>query len=171
MSKAPHFHLSVVRPSFQLCLFFSAVLAGCVICPWSITLAEVEFASEEEPIDIHADRIEYSRTDDTYIADGNVDVVRGTQHLTSDHATLNMKAGLLLAEGTVTYDNGEQTMTADRMELSIKSKAGVIFHPVGSVLVPWSIALAVFEVATEEEPIDIHADRVEYLRTCSGVGD
>ncbi|HIB54870.1 MAG TPA: LPS-assembly protein LptD [Nitrospirales bacterium] len=133
MSKVPHFRLSGVKHSSLIGSFFAAFLIGFVLFPCPAALASTEIASEEEPIDIHADRVEYSRTEDTYIADGNVDVIRGVQHLTSDHATLNMKEGFLVAEGNVNYDDGEQTMTADRMELSMKSKAGVVFH--GTILI------------------------------------
>ena len=120
----------VTTPKFShpIYVFCASLLFWAVIFPCSIATAADEIASEEEPINIHADRVEYSRTEDTYIAEGNVDVVRGTQHLTSDHATLNMKAGILTAKGSVNYDDGEQSMTADHMELSIKSKAGVMFH-------------------------------------------
>ena len=133
MSKVPHFRLSGVKHSSLIGSFFAAFLIGFVLFPCPAALASTEIASEEEPIDIHADHVEYSRTEDTYIADGNVDVIRGVQHLTSDHATLNMKEGFLVAEGNVNYDDGEQTMTADRMELSMKSKAGVVFH--GTILI------------------------------------
>ncbi len=133
MSKVPHFRLSGVKHSSLICSFFAVFLVGSAMLPFSVAHAAVEATGEEDPIDIHADRVEYSRTEDAYIADGNVDVVRGLQHLTSDHATLNMKEGLLVAEGNVNYDDGEQTMTADRMELSMKSKAGVVFH--GTILI------------------------------------
>ncbi len=125
----------VTTPKFShpIYVFCASLLFWAVIFPCSIATAADEIASEEEPINIHADRVEYSRTEDTYIAEGNVDVVRGTQHLTSDHATLNMKAGILTAKGSVNYDDGEQSMTADHMELSIKSKAGVMFH--GTILI------------------------------------
>jgi len=123
-----------VKKYIQLgfCVLCLVVLVGAAFVCCDAFAASVG-VSEEEPIDIHADRVEYSRTEDTYVADGNVDVVRGTQHLTSDHVTLNMKANLLIAEGNVHYDDGGQILTADRMELNIESKAGVIFH--GTILI------------------------------------
>ena len=121
------------KRSSPAAVLLAALVAGFVNAPHPVAFAAIDLATEAHPIDIHADRVEYSRTKDTYIAEGNVDIVRGTQHLTSDHAVLNMKEGLLIAEGTVSYDDGEQTMTADRMELNIRSKAGVVFH--GTILI------------------------------------
>ncbi len=109
------------------------VIMLALAIPCSQALAATDVVNQEQPIDLHADRVEYSRTKDTYIADGNVDIVRGTQHLTADHVTLDMKEGLMEAKGHVIYNDGTQTMNADRMELSMKSKAGVVFH--GTILI------------------------------------
>ncbi|MGQ0812458.1 MAG: LPS-assembly protein LptD [Nitrospiraceae bacterium] len=78
------------------------------------------------PIDIKADRIDYLKELEVYEAEGSVVITQGALRLTSDHATIRMLPGTLVATGHVHLSDPRSDVEAERMELDVNTEAGVI---------------------------------------------
>ena len=86
------------------------------------------------PVEIRADRIEYSQEREEYVATGSVDVVRGPVHLTSDEATLQKLTGQLVAKGHVHLRDEHADIWSEQLHLNVNTEAGVITH--GEIFYP-----------------------------------
>lgn len=78
----------------------------------------------DEPIEITADQIQYFKNEDRYIADGSVNVVQGTAHLTADHLTLDHRTGLAKATGHAVLRDGDNVVSGDQLEFDLNTKNG-----------------------------------------------
>ena len=86
------------------------------------------------PVEIRADKIEYSQVREEYIATGSVDIVRGPVHLTSDEATLQKLTGQLVAKGHVHLRDAHADIWSEQLHLNLNTEAGVITY--GEVFYP-----------------------------------
>ena len=100
-----------------------------------LTLLTPAWAQEEllpvpgkEPIKIKADRLEYLRDENQFMAEGSVEVTQGNIRLSSERAELNNVTKRLTAVGNVRLEDGESVMTADRVEYDINSREGTLHH-------------------------------------------
>jgi LPS-assembly protein len=73
-----------------------------------------------------ADRIEHLGADQTVIATGNVEIVRGRARLNADRVEINRETGDAVATGRVIFYDGEDRLTGDRIDYNIRSGTGVV---------------------------------------------
>jgi len=78
----------------------------------------------DQPIEITADQVQYLKDSDLYIADGSVNVVQGTTHLTADHVTLDHGSGQVKATGHAVLRDGDNVVSGDRLDYNLNSKNG-----------------------------------------------
>lgn len=80
------------------------------------------------PLDITAERIDYSQEQELYEADGSVMVKQGTLRLTADHMTIQALPGILIATGHVRLTDPKADLMTERLELNVNTEAGVVTH-------------------------------------------
>jgi LPS-assembly protein len=78
------------------------------------------------PIEIAAQRIDYLKDEEIFEADGEVVIRQGAMRLTSDHATVRMLPGILIATGHVTLSDPRSDIRAEHLELNVNTEAGVL---------------------------------------------
>lgn len=83
---------------------------------------------ERDPIQITAERLEYHRDTDQFVAEGSVEVRQGSLRLTADHALLNQSSKFLKAKGRVRFFDGVSHLTADEIEYDFNSGQGVLIN-------------------------------------------
>lgn len=88
--------------------------------------ATVTPSAAAQQVTITADRIEHFQVTDVYEADGSVVIVQGPMRLTSDHATLFVLSGTLIAEGHVHVKDRVSDVTAERLEINVNTEGGVV---------------------------------------------
>lgn len=93
-----------------------------------------EPASPDIPVELTAERVEYSQERDEFFAEGSVNVVRGSVHLTADEVTLQKLTGQLTAKGHVHLREEQADIWADDMQLNLNTEAGVLIN--GRVFYP-----------------------------------
>lgn len=84
--------------------------------------------SGKEPISITAEKLEYLKDQDQFVAEGSVEVEQGSLRLTADHALLNQSSKFLKAKGQVRFFDGFSHLTADEIEYDFNSDQGVLLN-------------------------------------------
>jgi LPS-assembly protein len=117
-------------PSRLLFVFF---LLGAVFRPAAAPAAATDVASEsiQRPkgtIHLSADRLEYRREEQAYVAEGSVDIDQPPLHMKADRARLDTAAEKLAAEGNVFFSDGANDIHAERLEVNIDTQLGVIYR-------------------------------------------
>jgi len=102
-------------------LIVSPSFAGTLKVPSSIS---DHVKKTEEPIEITADQIQYLKDSDFYIADGSVNVIQGTAHLTADHLTLDHGTGQIKATGHAVLRDGDNVISGDQLDYDLNTKYG-----------------------------------------------
>lgn len=87
-----------------------------------------EEAGKKVPVTVKADKLDYDRTGDVYVAEGNVKVEQDGMRVEADKITLNNKTGEASAEGKVYLQEKGDVIRADRLQLNINTKAGMIYN-------------------------------------------
>ena len=88
--------------------------------------APMAFGRPGESAEITADKLEYLREADRYIADGNVRVLQGDIDLSADHVLLDNQTGLIEASGNVVLQDGEDLLSSDHIIFNLRSEDGAI---------------------------------------------
>ena len=86
-------------------------------------------AAEAQPspsISIKADRLEYLKDEERYLADGGVVLEYGGLRLTAEHLVYNDRTGDMEATGQVTLMEGTQRLTMERLEFNLRTLSGVM---------------------------------------------
>jgi LPS-assembly protein len=87
-----------------------------------------EEPGKKVPVTVKADKLDYDRTSDVYIAEGNVKVEQEGMRVEADRIILNNRTGEASAEGKVYLQEKGDIIRADRLQLNINTKAGVIYN-------------------------------------------
>jgi LPS-assembly protein len=95
--------------------------AGTLKVPSSIS---EHVKKTDEPIEITADQVQYLKNEDRYIADGGVQVVQGTVHLSADHVVLDHRNGLAKATGHAVLRDGDNVISGDQLDFDLNTKNG-----------------------------------------------
>jgi len=82
--------------------------------------------SSREPVRIQADHITYDRNEDTYTAEGKVEIFQDNRKLTADRVTLNGKTQEAEASGNVILVQGEDVLRSQRMTVNLETNLGII---------------------------------------------
>ncbi|HWR72599.1 MAG TPA: LPS assembly protein LptD, partial [Nitrospirota bacterium] len=78
------------------------------------------------PVKVRADKLDYDKTADVYIAEGHVRVEQEDVTLDADRVMLDNKTGQVTAEGTVYLQQKGEVLRADRLEINLTTRAGTI---------------------------------------------
>lgn len=78
------------------------------------------------PVKVRADKLDYDKTADIYIAEGHARVEQEEVTLDADRILFNNKTGQVTAEGTVYLQQMGEVLRADRLEINLMTRAGII---------------------------------------------
>jgi LPS-assembly protein len=113
-----------------------------------LELPEAE-AEEGEPIHIEADSLTYLRKEDRYLAEGNVEISRGSMTLRADRVILDNKTRLATAEGNVElFQRDGARLQSEQLELHLEDETGRILN--GTLIFP-------------EYNLTLHGEEIERL--------
>lgn len=94
--------------------------------------AQVAFLEKPEtssgPIRVQADHIAYDRTEDSYVAEGKVEVWEGNRKLAADRVFLNARTNEAEAIGNVILVQGEDVLRGERMKINLETSLGIIIQ-------------------------------------------
>jgi LPS-assembly protein len=92
----------------------------------TVPVAESAGANSRPPLDITAERVEFDRVTEVFLAVGSVVVTQGPLRLTADEATIHKLSGALQAKGGVHLNDQITEVWADEMEINVYTESGVI---------------------------------------------
>jgi len=101
-------------------VLFIGLPAGAPRC------AQAQVVPSKIPVTVTADKLDYDRTADVYVAAGHVRVDQEGVKLEADKVVLDNKTGEAVAEGTVYLQDQGQVVHADKMQINLNTRAGVI---------------------------------------------
>lgn len=105
------------------------VIAVVAVAPFATAQVDDDyFGDPTTPVTIEADMLSYDRENNVYIAEGNVEITRGTSMLNADLIRVNAVTKDAVAEGNVVYYDGENRVEADRVELNIDTQTGILYN-------------------------------------------
>lgn len=77
---------------------------------------------------MQADHIAYDRTEDSYVAEGKVEVWEGNRKLAADRVFLNARTNEAEAIGNVILVQGEDVLRGERMKINLETSLGIIIQ-------------------------------------------
>lgn len=84
--------------------------------------------TSSNPIRIQADHIVYDRKDDSYLAEGKVEVWEGNRKLVADRVFLNGRTNEAEAIGNVILVQGEDVLRSATMKINLETNLGIIIQ-------------------------------------------
>jgi len=78
------------------------------------------------PVSVTADRLDYDRTTDVYIAEGHVKIEQEGVKLQADKVVLNNMTGEAVAEGNVYLQDKDNVVRAEKLTTNLNTSQGVI---------------------------------------------
>jgi len=105
---------------FFLFTFFSSALSQAP--------PSMKYEPPGEPIRLRADHIAYDKSDNSYLAEGNVEVWQGDRKLTADRVRLNAGNNEAEATGNVILVQGEDVLRGERIHIDLDTSLGIIFQ-------------------------------------------
>ncbi len=87
-----------------------------------------EEPSGKIPVTVNADKLDYDRVNEVYVASGHVRVEQEGMKVEADKVVLNNKTGDAVAEGSVYLQEKGDIIRADKVQININTKAGIIFN-------------------------------------------
>ncbi len=122
---------SSVSPRFWLIVLFGGWLWLFPSNAWAvskeITSPLTHRPEIQAPIHLTADRLEYKREENLFVAEGSVVITQGPMQVESEYMTLDQQTGKLLATGDVHFSDGENTIDADQIELDVNTQLGILY--------------------------------------------
>lgn len=97
------------------------------VAPSSWAQEVVPFAGSE-PVEITAEKLEYFKDEDRFVAEGAVKIIQGNLRFTSDYAELDNKSQWLTAQGQVDLYDGESHLTGDWLKYNLDTDEGVFLQ-------------------------------------------
>ena len=83
--------------------------------------------TEDLPVALQADQIDYDRENSIITASGSVIITRGDEQIKADHISYNQEEGLVTASGNISLSKpGHPTLFADHIELDSQWQDGVV---------------------------------------------
>ena len=90
--------------------------------------ADAPAAPSRPAISINADRLEYLKNEERYLADGSVSLDYGGMQLTADHLVYDDRSGDMEATGRVVLIEGTQQIAMERLEFNLRTLSGVMYQ-------------------------------------------
>ena len=89
------------------------------------------FAAEQPkkvPVTVKADKLDYDRINDIYVAEGHVRVEQEGLRVEADKVVLNNRTGEAVAEGKVYIQDKGDIIRADKIQFNVNTKAGIVYN-------------------------------------------
>jgi LPS-assembly protein len=80
------------------------------------------------PVTVKADKLDYDRINDIYVAEGHVRVEQEGLRVEADKVVLNNRTGEAVAEGKVYIQDKGDIIRADKIQFNVNTKAGFIYN-------------------------------------------
>jgi LPS-assembly protein len=80
------------------------------------------------PVTVKADKLDYDRINDIYVAEGHVRVEQEGLRVEADKVVLKNMTGEAVAEGKVYIQDKGDIIRADKIQFNINTKAGFIYN-------------------------------------------
>ncbi|HEY6011416.1 MAG TPA: LptA/OstA family protein, partial [Nitrospirota bacterium] len=77
------------------------------------------------PVSVIADKLDYDRTTDVYIAVGHVKIEQEGVRLEADKVVMDNKTGEAMAEGKVYLQDGADVIRAEKLRVNLSTRDGV----------------------------------------------
>jgi LPS-assembly protein len=90
--------------------------------------ARAEDPPKKIPVTVNADKLDYDRVNDVYVAVGHVRVEQEGLKVEADKVVVNNKTGEAMAEGKVYLQEKGDIIRADKLQININAKSGVIYN-------------------------------------------
>ncbi len=103
-------------------ILFIGLLVGLPRHAWS------KDPSDKIPVTVTADSLDYDRTNDRYVAIGNVTIKQEGLLLEADKVVLDNKTGETTAEGDVFLQDNGDIMHAEKMQINMNTREGIIYN-------------------------------------------
>jgi len=81
-----------------------------------------------EPVRVRADHIAYDKADDSYVAEGNVEIQQGNRKLTADFVSLKASTNEVRAKGNVALVEGEDVLRSEEIKIDLGTNRGIILQ-------------------------------------------
>jgi len=114
--------------------FFGLLSILFFLFPWFLPQIHAQGSSSQPPetsggpIRIRADHIVYDGREDTYLAEGRVEVWEGNRKLAADRVSLNGRTYEAEAIGHVILVQGEDVLRSARMKINLETNLGIIIQ-------------------------------------------
>ncbi len=102
--------------------FLAGITAGS---PYLVFAAELP---KKVPVTVKADKLNYDRTNDIYVAEGHVKVEQEGLLVEADKVVFNNRTGEAQAEGKVYIQDKGDIIRADKIQFNVNTKAGFIYN-------------------------------------------
>ncbi|MGE5173004.1 MAG: LptA/OstA family protein, partial [Betaproteobacteria bacterium] len=90
--------------------------------------ALAEMLPKKIPVTVTADKLDYDRTTDVYVAVGHVKIEQEGVRLEADKIVLNNKTGEVEAEGKVYLQDKGDVVRAERLKINLNTREGIIYQ-------------------------------------------
>ncbi len=114
--------------------FFGLISILFCLFPWFLPQVYAQGSSSHppqtfgNPIRIRADHIVYDGRDDSYLAEGRVEVWEGNRKLAADRIFLNGRTSEAEATGNVILIQGDDILRSARMKINLETNLGIILQ-------------------------------------------
>ena len=105
---------------------FAVFLA--IVLFWGYHTAFAQETRKKIPVTVTADKLDYDRTNDVYVAKGNVKVEQQDLKIEADDFILNNKTGEAKASGNVHLQGKNDVLKAEKLDFNINTRAGIIYN-------------------------------------------
>lgn len=90
--------------------------------------AELIKVDAKGPVDIRADRVNFDERTKMYLAEGEVEIVRGTHRINADRCLLHSETLIAEAEGRVRLTSPGDIITGERMLVDLQGGTGKVYN-------------------------------------------
>ncbi len=104
---------------FPFLLFLSPIALAQIFSP-------LQVKTPGEPIRMRADHISYDKTENTYVAEGKVEIWQGDRKLTADRVSLNAGTNEAEATGNVVLVQGGDVLQSKEMKIDLDTSRGIV---------------------------------------------
>ena len=89
-------------------------------------LSPLQVKTPGEPIRMRADHISYDRKENTYVAEGKVEIWQGDRKLMADRVSLNADTNEADATGNVVLVQGRDVLKSQQMKIDLDTSRGIV---------------------------------------------
>jgi len=120
----------VLMTKYALSLSLALAFCYLLLLPTSSSCQqwEIPMPQMEGPVHIRCDNLSYDREKGVFVAEGHVEITRGTIILQADRVELNEMTNDVAAMGQVILEEGGDHLQCDRLELNLRTQIGSIIN-------------------------------------------